>query len=158
MAKRHAYTSRIVWTGAGRGGTTNYEAYSRAYRIEVPGKPPIEGSADPLFRGESTRYNPEDMLVAALSACHMLWYLHLCADAGVVVTAYEDAPVGEMELAGGTGQFVEVTLKPRVTLAADSDAGVAKDLHANAHKLCFIARSMNFPIRHDATIVAAHAV
>lgn len=154
MGKRHTYSSRVVWTGAGRGGTTGYEAYSRAHRIEPAGKPPIEGSADPLFRGEDTRYNPEDLLLASLSACHMLWYLHLCADAGVVVVAYEDEPTAEMELAAGSGQFVEATLNPQVTVAAGSDAATARRLHAQAHANCFIARSVNFPVRHRATVAS----
>jgi len=155
MPKRHEYHGRVVWTGAGRGGTTSYEAYSRAHRIEVAGKPPIEGSADPLFRGDDTRWNPEDFLLAALSACHMLWYLHLCAEAGVVVTAYEDAPIGVMELSKGTGQFVEVVLQPQITITADSDAATAEALHEQAHANCFIARSVNFPVRHQAVIERA---
>lgn len=153
MTKRHDYRGRVVWTGAGRGGTTSYTAYSRAHRIEITGKPPIEGSADPLFRGDDTRYNPEDLLLASLSACHMLWYLHLCAESGVVVTAYEDESKGTMEFSGGTGRFVEVTLNPRVTVRADSDTAVAERLHADAHASCFIARSVNFPVRHRPTIV-----
>lgn len=153
MGRRHEYRGRVVWTGAARGGTTSYTAYSRSHRIEITGKPPIEGSADPLFRGEDTRYNPEDLLLASLSACHMLWYLHLCAEAGVVVTAYEDDPTGAMELSGGTGRFVEVTLNPRVTVRADSDTATAERLHADAHANCFIARSVNFPVRHAPTIV-----
>lgn len=155
MAKQHSYTSRLTWTGAVTGGTTSYTAYSRAYRVEIDGKPPIDGSADPMFRGDSSRHNPEDLLLAALSACHMLWYLHLCADAGVVVTAYSDQATGTMELSGGTGQFREVTLHPRVTVTPASDRGTAERLHARAHANCFIARSVNFPVHHAPAIEVA---
>ena len=152
MAKMHDYAARIVWTGAVRGGTTDYEAYSREHRVEIDGKPPLEASADPLFRGDKTRHNPEDLLLAALSGCHMLWYLHLATEAGVVVTGYEDSATGRMQLERRGGQFVEVVLHPEVTITADSDPATAERLHDDAHAACFIARSMNFPVRNEPVI------
>ena len=119
------------------------------------GKPVIRGSSDPNYLGDAARHNPEDMLLAALSACHMLWYLHLCAVNRVVVTDYEDNPEGVMDMSrDGSGQFTEVTLRPRVTIAAGSDAARAGALHERAGALCNIARSVNFPVKHDAAVVA----
>lgn len=116
--------------------------------IEAAGKAPIAGSSDPAFRGDAARYNPEELLVASLSACHMLWYLHLCSDAGIVVTSYDDAASGTMaEHADGSGEFTEVTLRPRVAIAEGSRQGEAETLHGRAHALCFIARSVRFPVR-----------
>jgi organic hydroperoxide reductase OsmC/OhrA len=120
------------------------------------GRPELAGSSDPAFRGDKTRWNPELELVAALSQCHMLSYLHVCATAGVVVTAYEDAPYGLMaETADGGGHFTEVVLRPRVTVQAADMAGAARELHAQASAKCFIAGSVNFPVRHEPTTVAA---
>ncbi len=116
----------------------------------------LRGSADPAYRGDADRHNPEDLLVAALSACHMLWYLHLCASAGVVVTAYEDRAEGTMRThADGAGEFAKVTLRPRVTITGDSDAATAERLHEQANALCFIARSVAFPVGHAPEIVRA---
>jgi organic hydroperoxide reductase OsmC/OhrA len=149
MQKQHHYTSTITWTGNRGSGTTVATEYDRSHTIAVNGKVDILGSSDIPFRGDGAKHNPEDMLVAALSTCHMLWYLHLCADAGVVVTQYIDDPVGTMiEVPGGGGHFTEVTLHPLVTVA---DAGMipqAQTLHNAAHKKCFIANSCNFPVRH----------
>jgi organic hydroperoxide reductase OsmC/OhrA len=118
MSKPHRYEIAVRWTGA---ATTNYAAYSRNHEITAKGKPPIEGSSDPAFRGDAARYNPEEMLVASLSSCHMLWYLHLCAESGVVVTAYEDSAVGVMrEEPDGGGVFTEVVLRPVATIAQGS--------------------------------------
>jgi organic hydroperoxide reductase OsmC/OhrA len=147
--RTHRYKVRTVWTGETRG----YRSYSRDHRIEVTGKPPIAASADPAFRGTAERYNPEDMLVASLSACHMLWYLHLCAVGGVVVLGYEDAAEGVLAEAPGAGRFTEVTLRPVVIITADSDAETARTLHKQAHKECFVANSVNFPVRCEPTIV-----
>lgn len=155
MAKRkeHRYTVKTVWTGSASGPARDYESYSRAHSIEADGKPPIPSSADPAFMGDPSRTNPEDLFVGALSACHMLWYLHLCTVKGVVVVAYEDAAEGVMVEEPRKGRFTEVTLRPAVTIAADSDAGVAEALHERAHAECFIANSVNFPVRCEPTIV-----
>ncbi len=141
------YETQVDWTGNRGQGTRTYVAYSRDHRILAPGRPSIEASADPDFRGDPRRYSPEDLLVASVSACHMLWYLHLCADAGVVVTGYRDRARGRMELdPGGGGRFREVVLRPEVTLGPDSDVDTARRLHAEAHGKCFIANSMSFPV------------
>ena len=153
----HRYQAKTVWTGAADGPTRDYKGYSRAHRIEIPGKPAIEGSSDPAFMGDPARHNPEDMLVAALSACHMLWYLHLCAVKGVVVVAYEDPAEGTMVAAPRDGRFTEVVLRPQVTIAGDRDRGLAKALHERAHAECFIANSVNFPVRCEPEIVTAGA-
>ena len=143
-------------TGNRGAGTSGYGAYGRDHRIEATGKPAIEGSSDPAFRGDAGRYNPEELLLAAASACHMLWYLHLCAAAGVTVIGYEDEPVGTMvESADGGGQFTRILLHPRVVLSPDADRERASALHAEAHRLCFIANSLNFPIECRPTLAAA---
>lgn len=144
----HRYTVALEWTGNTGAGTTSYAGYGRDHVLSVPGKPDLAGSADPHFRGDAARWNPEELLVASLSACHQLWYLHLCAEAGIVVTAYCDRAEGEMAVeADGGGRFVAVTLRPEVTIAA-GDAVRALALHEDAARLCFIARSMAFPVRH----------
>ena len=151
--KTHAYQVQVSWTGNQGTGTSSYRAYSRAHVINADGKPPIEGSSDPSFRGDSSRWNPEELLLASLSACHKLWYLGLCAEAGIVVLAYEDKAQGTMvEQSDGAGQFTSVVLKPRVTLAAGSDLAKAQALHHVAHEKCFIARSVNFPVSHEPDI------
>ena len=154
MPKEHIYETNLVWTGNQGTGTKTYAGYSRAHEISIEGKPAILGSSDPVFRGDASRYNPEELLVAALSACHMLYYLHLCADAQVVVTDYKDGATGRMiETADGGGHFTEVKLNPRVVISKESDVEKAKELHHKAHKLCFIANSVNFPVLAEATIV-----
>ena len=146
----HTYHTQLHWTGNLGSGTSGYRAYSREHEIRVDGKPMLPGSSDPAFRGDPTRYNPEDLLVASLSACHMLWFLHLCADAGIVVTTYSDNAVGTMtETADGSGRFSEVTLRPQVTVAEAAMIERAQALHADAHRMCFIANSCNFPVRHE---------
>ena len=143
------YRTTVRWTGNRGNGTVSYDAYGREYDVMCDGKPRIEGSADPSYLGDASRHNPEDLLVAALSACHMLWYLHLCAVSDVIVTEYVDDAEGAMNTnADGSGEFVRVVLRPRVTVAAESDAATAAALHDEAHKLCFIARSVNFPVEH----------
>lgn len=145
--KEHSYPVNIRWTGNLGQGTASYRGYKRDHEISAPGKPPVPGSSDPNFRGDKARYNPEELLVASLSACHMLWYLHLCADAGLVITDYEDAAAGTMvETKDGGGHFTQVTLRPVVTFAADVDTKLALTLHEKAHHLCFIANSVNFPV------------
>jgi organic hydroperoxide reductase OsmC/OhrA len=153
MAKMHEYRSRLLWTGAEQGPTRSYEAYSREYVVAIDGKPALRGSSDPMFRGDAALHNPEDLLVAALSSCHLLSYLAHAARAGVHVVAYEDDASGTMRFEGGGGHFTEVVLRPRVTIAAGSDEALAERLHDRAHHDCFIASSMNFPVRHEATTV-----
>ncbi len=154
MAKEHRFAAHLVWTGAAAGPTRGYEGYARAWRALVAGKPPLEGSADPVFRGDPARYNPEDLLVVALATCHMLSYLALCARAGIEVTAYEDQASGTMAIKDGKMRFVEVTLAPRVVIAAGG-LDRARALHAQAHAECFIANSVNFPVRNQATVSGA---
>lgn len=156
--KRHQYAVTVTWTGNNGAGTKSYHGYERAHDISADGKPPIAGSSDPSFRGDDSRWNPEELLVASLSACHKLWYLGLCSQAGIVVTAYEDAAEGIMvEEAGGAGQFTSVTLRPHVTISAGSDEAKAMALHDRAHAMCFIARSMNFPVTNAPTITREEA-
>lgn len=151
--KQHQYTTRTEWTGNLGEGTTNYRAYSRDHLISAEGKPAMPGSSDPAFRGDAARWNPEEMLVASLSSCHMLWYLHLCAQAKITVLAYHDDAQGTMvEGADGGGHFSQVTLRPVATLAAGSDEVAAKALHEQAHHLCFIANSVNFPVAIEPTV------
>lgn len=145
--KRHHYHAQLLWTGNRGVGTRGYREYDREHEILGPGKPAIPGSSDPAFRGDATRWNPEELLVASLSACHQLWYLHLCGEAGVVVTAYEDRAEGEMlETTDGSGRFIAVTLHPSAKLAAGSDVALAERLHHDAHTKCFIANSVNFEV------------
>ncbi len=154
--REHRYQTTVRWTGNRGQGTASYRAYGREHTVEVFGKSPIEGSSDPAFRGDPARYNPEELLVAAASACHMLMYLHLCADAGVVVTGYEDGAAGVMvEDADGGGRFRSIVLRPRITLAAGSDRERARTLHADAHRLCFIANSLSVPIACEPTFAEA---
>jgi organic hydroperoxide reductase OsmC/OhrA len=142
----------VRWTGNTGEGTSDYKSYERAHEISAAGKPSVPGSSDPAFRGDPSRYNPEELLVASLSACHMLWYLHLCADAQIVVTSYEDDATGTMRLTeDGGGRFEEVVLRPAVTVRKGADPGLARALHARAHHLCFIANSVNFEVRAEPT-------
>jgi organic hydroperoxide reductase OsmC/OhrA len=151
----HRYRVDVEWTGNRGTGTDGYRNYSRNHVIRVPGKPELAGSSDPTFRGDATRHNPEDMLVAALSTCHMLSYLHMATVAGVVVVAYDDAAEGTMVTEGDGGRFTEVVLRPVVTIRADSDPGKALAAHDTAHHACFIANSVNFPVRCEPRIVVA---
>ena len=153
MAKEHTYSATVTWTGNRGEGTTDYRAYTRHYDSACDGKPVIKGSADPGYMGDAACHNPEDMLLAALSACHMLWYLHLCTVSKVVVTAYEDTAEGAMQTnPDGSGEFTSVTLKPRITVTPESDPAKAKSLHEKANAMCFIARSVTFPVEHEAEI------
>jgi organic hydroperoxide reductase OsmC/OhrA len=147
MARLHHYESTTRWTGNKGSGTSAYRAYSRDHEIRGPGKPAIPASSDPAFHGDAARYNPEELLVASLSTCHMLWYLHLCAVNKVVVLDYEDHAGGIMEeTADGGGRFLEVMLRPAITVTTESDIETAKRLHHDAHEKCFIANSVNFPV------------
>lgn len=154
----HAYNARVVWEGNRGDGTASYTAYGRDYRTVIDGKPDLAGSADPAFRGDPAKHNPEDLLVGALSACHMLFYLSLCAKAGIRVLAYEDNASGTMEIdPGGGGRFTEVVLHPAVIIADGGDVALAEKLHHRAHELCFIANSCSMPIRHAPSITTAAA-
>ncbi len=153
MPHQHRYRVDVDWTGNLGSGTQSYRGYERSHEIRVPGKPALAGSSDAAFRGDASRHNPEDLLVAALSSCHMLAYLHLAATAKVVVTAYSDAAEGMMETDADGGRFVEVVLRPTVTISATSDAMKAAALHADAHHACFIASSVNFPVHCEPRIV-----
>jgi organic hydroperoxide reductase OsmC/OhrA len=154
--KRHAYSVRVDWTGNCGTGTSSYRAYARDHEISAHGKQPIQGSSDSAFRGNPARYNPEELLVSSVSSCHMLWYLHLCADSGVVVLDYSDHATGTMvETPDGSGSFHEVTLRPRVSIAAASNAEIARQLHERAHLFCFIANSVRFPVRCEPEILVA---
>ena len=154
MARTHRYAVTVTWTGNTGTGTSSYRAYGRDHEISsAQPKPTIPGSSEPLFRGDKTRWNPEEMMIASLSACHQLWYLHLCADAGVVVTAYVDHPVGVLdENADGSGRFRRVVLRPAVTLAPGSDAAKALALRHDAHAKCAMASSVNFPVEREPQI------
>jgi organic hydroperoxide reductase OsmC/OhrA len=154
MRKEHFYKTKVEWTGNRGSGTTDYRSYTRDYTILSEGKEVILGSSDPSFRGDATRYNPEEMLVAALASCHMLWYLHLCSVEGIIITEYIDLAEGIMvETADGGGQFTEVTLKPQITLNAADLKDRADKLHHKANELCFIARSVNFTVKHQANYI-----
>jgi organic hydroperoxide reductase OsmC/OhrA len=151
--KIHRYTAKILWTGNQGMGTSGYQAYDRSHVVSINNKRDIPCSSDPSFRGDETKYNPEELLVASISSCHMLWYLHLCAAAGVVVFGYEDNATGSMiENANGSGRFKEVILHPVVTVTESSMIEKAIELHNKANELCFIANSVNFPVRHVASI------
>ena len=152
----HTYDVQLKWTGNRGSGTMDYRAYTRDHEISAAGKQIIlPGSSDPAFRGDPSRYNPEELLVASLSACHMLWYLHLCAVNEVIVLQYEDQAVGQMkEAKGEAGHFTEVTLRPNIKVAKTSMIEKAQSLHHDANRLCYIANSVNFEVKHEPTIVA----
>lgn len=152
----HHYTLTSTWTGNSGTGTSGYRDYRRDVSITVDGKPEILASADKPFRGDPSRWNPEDMLLASLSECHLLSYLHACVTAGVVVVSYRDDATGVMrENGAGGGAFVEVTLHPQVVVAEASMIDAAERAHVQANAWCFIANSVNFPVRHEATITAS---
>ncbi|HAQ59169.1 MAG TPA: peroxiredoxin [Microbacterium sp.] len=156
MNGEHRYRVATTWTGDRGTGTSGYRDYDRAVTVEVDGKQRLEASADRPFRGDPAKWNPEDLLVAALSECHLLSYLHACVTLGVVVVAYSDAAEGTMTLDGrGGGAFAEVVLRPRVMIADDSMLDNARRAHDLAHEWCFIANSVNFPVRHEAVIEVA---
>lgn len=159
MPRTHHYEVQVTWTGNTGSGTTGYRDYARDHdvtAVDTPGKPPLPGTADPAFRGVAERWNPEELLVASLSQCHMLWYLALCGQAGVVVTAYTDRPSGTMvETPEGSGRFTEVTLRPEVTIADPGLIDKATGFHDKAHEMCFIANSVNFPVHATPTTKSA---
>ncbi len=152
VAKPHDYTSLIEWTGDRGDGTRTYRGYDRTWVIATPGKPVIACSNDPLLGGDPALHNPEDLLLSSLSACHMLWYLHLASNAGIVVRGYQDQPIGVGESTpDGAGLFVRATLRPHIKVERGADLAKADALHHEIHKVCFIARSVNFPVDYAAT-------
>lgn len=158
MGLLHTYWADVVWTGAGDTGTSSYTAYSRDHEVHLGDKPPLPGSSDPAFRGDPSRYNPEELLVSALGQCHMLWFLHMASAEGVVVIGYTDRATGTMRVSGrGHGQFTEVTLRPRVRLATPDEVSdeQVRELHERAHQMCFISRSVNFPVHIDPVPIGA---
>jgi organic hydroperoxide reductase OsmC/OhrA len=156
MKGQHDYVITIAWTGNNGTGTSGYRAFERSYNILIENKPVIQGSSDPAFRGDNTKHNPEELLVASLSSCHMLWYLHLCAVSGVIITNYTDKATGIMKEAPEGGRFVSVTLHPEVTVTEASMLEKAKELHKKANEQCFIANSVNFPVNHTPTFIVAN--
>ncbi|MFP5366051.1 OsmC family peroxiredoxin [Pseudarthrobacter phenanthrenivorans] len=152
----HHYALAVQWTGNLGEGTASYRGYSRDHDILIPGLPVLKGSADPTFHGDQERYNPEQLLLAALAQCHMLSFLHVAVKHGVVVTDYRDEATGLMKLnRDGSGQFERVTLHPHVTVADQSHVELAAQLHHEANQVCFIARSVNFPVEHEPETVVA---
>ena len=149
MHKEHHYNARVTWTGNRGEGTAHYKGYDRSHNISINNKPDIQGSSDTPFLGDPTRHNPEDLLLASLSACHMLWYLHLCADQGIVVTGYRDHAAGTMLQTGAGGHFTSVVLHPQVTITDMNRVEEANALHTRANQCCFIAGSCNFPVTHQ---------
>jgi organic hydroperoxide reductase OsmC/OhrA len=152
----HRYSLTVQWTGNLGEGTSSYRGYSRDHEIRIPGLPVLPGSADPTFHGDRERYNPEQLLLAALAQCHMLSFLHVAVRHGVVVTCYQDDATGSLRLnRDGSGQFESVTLHPRVTLADPAHIALAGQMHHEANQVCFIARSVNFPVLHEPVTLTA---
>lgn len=155
MERQHTYDVEIEWTGAGEAGTIDYRSYSRQHVVRISGLPDIAGSADKPFHGDADRHNPEQLLLAALTQCHMLSYLHQAVQRGVVVTAYTDSATGVLETAGQGGRFISATLRPVVTITDAAMEDVALAAHEAASENCFIAQSVAFPVRHEPTILVA---
>ena len=154
MSKQHSYTATIVWTGDRGRGTSEYRGYDRTWDVRTPGKPVLHCSNDPLLGGDPAKPNPEDLLLASLSACHMLWYLHLACDAGIVVVGYIDEPLGLGETSpNGAGRFIRATLRPTIRVRRGADLARAGAIHGQIHEYCFIARSVNFPVTCEATYI-----
>lgn len=152
MSKQHDFTATLKWTGNQGSGTSSYRAYTRDWTLQSDGKPAIACSNDPLLGGNAALYNPEDMLIAALSSCHMLWFLHLASDAGIVVQSYEDNPIGTGEsLPDGTDRFIRAELRPKIGLAPNSNRALADEVRGRIHNHRFIAQSVNFPVTVTAT-------
>jgi organic hydroperoxide reductase OsmC/OhrA len=158
MKGQHTYNLAISWTGNKGNGTRDYRSYERSHTVMVNGKQDILCSSDPAFRGDSSRHNPEELFLASIASCHMLWYLHLCAEAGIVVVDYDDNAIGTMrETENGSGHFTEVTLNPKVVVTDKTMIEKANQLHKKANEFCFIANSCNFPIHHHPTCIVKNA-
>lgn len=153
--KKHHYKVDVEWTGNQGDGTLNYKSYNRNHSISAKGKTvDIQASSDPAFQGDKTKYNPEELFLSSLSACHMLWYLHLCSVNNIIVTAYLDQSIGIMdEFTNGSGKFSEVCLYPHVTVASEDMIEKANELHHEANKMCFIANSCNFEVKHESVAI-----
>ena len=159
MGREHTYKTHIKWTGNSGHGTTDATSYERSHTLIINHKPDILCSSDTPFRGDANKHNPEDFFLYSLAACHMLWYLHLCADHGIVVTSYTDDAVGTMvEKPAGGGHFTAVTLYPKVRITDETLIDKANALHEEAHKKCFIANSCNFPVVHEPVCTAIHHI
>ncbi|MEX0298424.1 MAG: OsmC family protein [Kordiimonas sp.] len=156
MSTEHEYTTQVIWTGNTGEGTKTYKGYERSWDIAAPNKPIIHCSNDPLLGGDPTLMNPEDLLLSSLSACHMLWYLHLASKEKITVQSYEDMPVAIGEtLPNGTGRFLKATLHPQITVNSGCNIERAISIHNEIHQYCFIARSVNFPISYKPIITEA---
>lgn len=155
--KEHTYESTIIWTGNKGSGTSDYAAYGREFTLQIAHKPDLLCSADVPFRGDKSKHNPEDFFLASLSSCHMLWYFHLCADAGIHVVEYTDKPIGKMIQDPAGGRFTSVVLRPEVVITDPSKIELANSLHREANKQCFIANSCNFPVDHEPTCTSKNA-
>jgi organic hydroperoxide reductase OsmC/OhrA len=153
----HDYTATVSWIGAHAGATSTYAGYSREHTIAFDGKPTLRGSADPTFRGDGSLVNPEELLLAALSSCHMLSYLAFCGLEGIEIVSYVDRAHGMMSETGGSGRFVSVVLEPKVVVARREHVDRARALHGAAHEACFVANSMNFPVLHKPSVSVAVA-
>ncbi len=150
MAKQHIYETNLVWVGNKGSGTMDYRSYDRDFTVEIDGKDSLSGSSDSIFLGDKSKYNPEDLLLSSVSSCHMLWYLHLCSKNGIVVLEYKDSAKGVMtETADGSGKFTEIVLSPEVIISKPEDITWANSLHEEANRMCFIASSLNFTIKHE---------
>lgn len=157
MTIKHDFKSHIIWTGNTGNGAKSFSDYKRTWDIASPGKQVVHCSNDPRLGGDATKFNPEDLLISALSSCHMLWYLHLASEAGIVVTEYSDKPLGHGESqSDASGQFVGATLRPYITLGPRADLELAEKLHHEVHKYCFIARSINFPVTFKPTFMISN--
>ncbi|QEW33167.1 OsmC family peroxiredoxin [Erwinia billingiae] len=156
---QHIYSSHLSWTGNLGTGTSGYRSYARTWDISAAGKEIIHCSNDPLLGGDPGKMNPEDLLISSLSACHMLWYLHLASDAGITVLEYEDSPqaTGEI-LKSGAGRFISAILKPKITVVAGTNIDAATAIHHEIHKVCFIARSVNFPVTCEPEFILSEDV
>ncbi|MGE5176358.1 MAG: OsmC family protein [Hyphomicrobiales bacterium] len=154
----HLFETRLVWTGASKGAAVDYATYSRDCRVDMAGKPSLAMTSAAVFRGDPSRHDPEGLLVASLSACHFLSYIAICVRQGIQIVTYEDEAVGVMSRVERTFRFTDVLLRPRVTIAAGGDPEKAKALHENAHRDCFIANSVNFPVRHEPVVTVAATV
>lgn len=156
MSKHHQYKLTVKWTGNTGLGTKDYAAYERSHEIAIKGKKKLLCSSDSPFRGDKKKHNPEDLLLASLSSCHMLWYLHLCADEGVIVLEYTDHAEGKMiQTSNGSGYFTEVVLNPVVVVSEASMVKKANELHKKANSFCFIANSVKFSVYHKPQILVA---
>jgi organic hydroperoxide reductase OsmC/OhrA len=155
----HSYRLTNRWTGNQGSGTSGYKAYGRDHEISIAGKPVLLASSDPHYRGDPTRHNPEEMLLAAISGCHMLWYLHFCSDSQIIVVSYQDDAEATMEVgADGNGHFTKAVLRPKITITSADKVQLAERLHEKAHKFCFIANSVNFPITVEPQIEVTHSI